>query len=165
MQNATLTNTGTSSSNPIDVFSVFDSLTVTRSGFSTPRSGTLSAGGADATTMTMASRYRVTPSAINPVAAGGAVGIIPLDSTMTAQNPALTNGPTWRAALATTKTCSRGTDPGPNASGSRTPVLQGALVDAVLDEFGSLPSLLSRDGTNPPSNLPKVKGSGSWILR
>jgi len=54
LQNATLTNTGTNSSNPADVFSVFDSLTVTRSGFgyvqetgrpgdsSSPRSGILS---------------------------------------------------------------------------------------------------------------------------
>jgi PKD domain len=164
LQNATLTNTGTSSSSPLDVFSVFDSLTVSRSGFGSardagrggdsgsPRSGTLSTGGADATTMTMASRYRVAPSAINPVAAGGVVGMMPLDTTMTTPDHALTIGSRSRAAMATTKTSSRGTDPGPKASGSKTPVLQAALVDRVLEEFGSLPSLLSRDGTNPPSN-------------
>jgi Bacterial Ig-like domain (group 3) len=184
LQNATLTSTGTNSSSPIDVFSVFDSLTVTSSGFgyaqnfgrpgnsSAPKSGTMSTSGADATTMTMTSRYRVTASAINPVAAGSAfvtpggavgIGMMPLDPTMTAHDSALINWASSPAAAATTETLRGGTDPGPGVSGrgvlvlggSRTPVLQAALVDSVLEELGAL---LSRDATNPPGNQPNVKG-------
>jgi hypothetical protein len=49
-------------------------------------------------------------------------------------------------------------------AGSRTPALQATVVDAVLEELGSLPSLLGRVGMNPPSNATKAKGSGSWIV-
>ena len=134
LQNAALTNTGTSSSNPIDAFSVFDSLTVSRSGFgyvqdvghgssSSPASGMLSDDGADTTTM--ARRYRMTRSAINSwTAVAIVVGMMPLDNTMTTPDHALENGSRSRTALATTKTSSRGTDTGPDSSVSRTPVLQ-----------------------------------------
>jgi hypothetical protein len=186
LQNSTLTSTGTNSSGPLDVFSVFDSLTVTHSGFgyaqnvgrrgdfSTLLYGTLSAGGADATTL--ASRYLVTPFAINPVAAGsdfvtigGAVRMMPLDTetAITALDSALTHWSSSQAAVATSETSAGGADPGQTITGrsvlilggSRTPVLQAAVVDAVLEEFGSLPSLQSREGTNPLSNAPKARKS------
>jgi len=169
LQNATLTNTGTSSSNPLDVFSVFDSLTVTRSGFGYAQDVGHRGDSSSPSSVTL--------SVINPVAAGsdfvttgGAVGMMPLDTIMTAHDAALTDWTSSRAAVAATEAVPGSTDPGPGVSGrgvlvlggSRTPVLQAALVDSVLEEFGAL---LSRDGTNPPSNQPKVKGSSSWILR
>jgi hypothetical protein len=149
LQNATLTNTGTSSSSPLDVFSVFDSLTVPRSGFGHAQDVVVRGG--------PSSPSSVTPPAIKPVAAGSAVEMMVLDTNMTAPDHTLTNGSTSRAALAPTKNSSRGSDAGPDAIGSRSPVLQAALVDAVLEEFGSLPSLLSRDGTNTPSHKPKQR--------
>ncbi len=155
LQNATLTNTGTSSSSPIDVFSVFDSLTMTGSGFGSTqdvgrRSESLPDGGVAASPL--AGRYRVAPVAAGSdfVTSDAAVGMMSLDTIMTAHDAALTDWSSSRAAVATTGTFPGGTDLGPSISGrgllalgrSSTPVLQAALVDAVLEESGALSSLL-----------------------
>jgi len=81
------------------------------------------------------------------------------DITMTAHDAALTNWTLSRAAVAATETSTGGTEPGASVNGSRTPVLQAALVDSALEELGAL---LSRDGTNSPSNRPKVKDGRSF---
>ena len=122
---------------PIDVFSVFDSLTVTQKAFR---------HAADA-------GHRGEPSPAMSVTLP-VVGMMPLNAVMTAHDSALTDWTSSRAAGQTTDTSGGGMESGQAVS--RTPVLQlqAALVDAALEDFGVL---LSGDGTNPPSNKPKVK--------
>jgi hypothetical protein len=149
------------------VYNVFDSRTVTRSGFrhgqivghrgdvDLPLSTTLSSGASDATTV--ASLYRVTPLANIPARSGGSVGVMPLDTTMTAHDSTLATWSMSQALGARPATSSKRTASGQSTDGrkssvivavSRTPVLQAALVDLVLDELGAL---VSRKGTGDRS--------------
>jgi len=94
LQNATLTNTGTSSSSPLDVFSVFDSLTVTHPGFGSVvdagRRSDSGSTGSETLTPGMANRLtivrlqRATPPVVDPgsglVTGGRATSMMPLDT-------------------------------------------------------------------------------------
>ena len=107
LQDATLVNTGTSDSGPIDVFSVFDSLTVTGNGFgdaqgqvlstdlASPMNGAMATAGAGrivaspvvATGFTSGPASSLSPAGLTPLPPAG-VGMTPVATSFISQQPA-----------------------------------------------------------------------------
>jgi len=159
LENAGLANTGTSSSSPIDVFSVFDSLRVARRGFGYadnadptgtfqfPRTETLARGQAGPSTLARLERW--TPPAVNPVAPGAGTaaaaggGLMAIDNSIAAGGAALTG---WFRFGAKASRPVKVTGPSlikaiAVSIGPRITVLSARLVDSVLSEIGSPRSL------------------------
>ena len=167
LQDATLSNTGTTGGGAMDVFSVFDALAVTGD-FGVPRNRAPDAGVADRTPTTQdpnileppdgpdpqtAVGFRpLTPTVIVPVAPGtqtvaaDGIALMPLDGT-TAARDAVPSGRSRSGASASRRV----TVPRPGLSkslavpgGRRITVFNARLIDSALDDLGSKRSLLSR---------------------
>lgn len=161
LQDATLTNTGTSDGGPIDVFSVFDAI-------GTMGNGRPAMGAADRIVTT----YGLNRS--NPLAGADhdgvrlesltyapAVGWMPLNSDATL-DAALAD---WTDSHAAAKTPAQA---GPVAgvrlpavlAGPRTPVLQAAAVDSVLGTLGDWPSLSGLPGKKTTERIAANRSGG-----
>jgi hypothetical protein len=161
LQDAGLVNTGASSSGPIDVFSVFDSITVTSDGPGHARGRGIgvelnapsdTTGAPGATSQTAAGYDPVTSHLNIPVAAASTSGggMMPLDST-TVRDAVLTD---WSSSPgAATKVVREGTRRGPGIrivtvpgpALARRPVLDVASLEVLFGDEQIAGSLLNDD--------------------
>jgi hypothetical protein len=165
LQNANLVNTGTSSGSPIDVFSVFDSITVAKNG--TGHAGAVSSGSADRTVVKSIAPGCPGAGSIRPVGASSQTqtpgtssqGIRALDSVISNWTPASSSLMKRLVTSVGRSTVSLDVRRGfmlPVVNmGTRSPVLEQGIVDAVVAGDNDIPWLFAVKGQRYPSQ--KVK--------
>jgi len=165
LKNADLVNTGTTDSGPIDVFSVFDALTVRNNGFGyaqdPSRGGELNARVVNSQNPGEASQRAATQdlNIPSPMTAVSGSSMMPLDNTAVLDAVLIGwSAPGTSVARRSPVQESATVDPSVSvqtsliSGGPRTPVLDAGSVDAVLGDAGMPHSLLESDG-----NLVTVK--------
>lgn len=167
LQDATLTAPGTAGGGPMDVFSVFDAMAVTVTGFGAPAArmtlGIAMHRAPDARDMAAAPHAIAVegPVAEAPTPGIAAFGMVPMDDTLTVHEAALAG---WssagvrspgrvatRAERAGGPAVTVGVEPVPVRA--RPVVLQATAVDRAIEGLGALPSLVDSDGPTSTGSI------------
>jgi len=168
LQNANLVNTGTSSGSRIDVFSVFDSITVANNGIG--HAGAVSSGSAHRTVVKSIAPGSPGAGSIRPVGASSQTqtpgtssqGIMALDSVISNWTPASSSMmkrlTTSMAGRTVSLDIRRGLMLPAVNMGARSPVLDQGIVDAVVAGGDDIPSLFAVKGQRDPSQKVKTLG-------